>query len=70
MEDTLIDSGAIRRFAGIYLARDHNPDATTILAFRRFIERHQLAASMPPPPESEEAGGSTPFRGYRGGPRQ
>ena len=30
MEDALIDSGAIRRFAGIDLAQDHSPDATTI----------------------------------------
>ncbi len=36
MEDALIDTGAIRRFAGIDLAKDQIPDATTILAFRPF----------------------------------
>ena len=46
MEDALIDSGAIRRFAGIDLAQDRSPDATTILAFRHFIERHQLAEEI------------------------
>ena len=38
MEDALIDNGAIRRFAGVDLAKDNIPDATTILAFRHFIE--------------------------------
>ena len=33
MEDALIDTGAIRRFAGIHLAQDNIPDATTISAF-------------------------------------
>ena len=46
MEDALIDSGAIRRFAGIDLAQDHSPDATTILACRHSIERHQLAEEI------------------------
>ena len=40
MEDALIDTGAIRRFARIDLAQDHSPDATTILACRHFIEQH------------------------------
>ena len=46
MEDAPIDSSAIRRFAGIDLAQDRSPDATTILAFRHFIERHQLAEEI------------------------
>ena len=46
MEDALIDTGAIRRFAGIDLAQDHSPDTTTILSFRHFIERHQLAEEI------------------------
>ncbi len=45
MEDALIDNGAIRRFAGIDLAQDNIPDATT-LAFCHFIERHQLAEKI------------------------
>ena len=45
-EDALIDNGAIRRFAGIDLAQDNIPDATTILAFLRCIERHQLAEKI------------------------
>ena len=39
----LIDSNAIRGFAGIDLAKDDIPDATIILAFHRFMERHQWA---------------------------
>ncbi len=46
MENALIDSGAIRRFAGIDLAKDNIPDATTILAFRHFVEQHQLAEEI------------------------
>ena len=42
MEDALIDNGAIRRFAGIDLAKDNIPDATTILAFRYVVEQHHL----------------------------
>ncbi len=46
MEDALIDTGAIRPFAGIDPAQDNIPDATTILAFRHFIEQHQLAEEI------------------------
>ncbi len=46
MEDALIDTGAIRRFAGIDLAQDNIPDATTILAFRHFVEQHHLAKEI------------------------
>ena len=45
-EDALIDNGAIRRFAGIDLAQDNIPDATTTLAFLHCIERHQLAEKI------------------------
>ena len=38
MENELIDSACIRRFAGIDLVTDDIPDATTILAFRHFGE--------------------------------
>ncbi len=46
MEDALIDTGAIRRFAGIDLAKDNIPDATTILAFCHFVEQHHLAKEI------------------------
>ncbi len=46
MENVLIDSGAIRCFAGIDLAKDNIPDATTILACRHFVEQHQLAKEI------------------------
>ena len=39
----LMDSNAIRGFAGIDLAKDNIPDATIILAFHHFMERHQWA---------------------------
>ncbi len=37
MEDALIDTSAIRRFAGIDLAKDNILDATIILAFRHVV---------------------------------
>ena len=46
MEDALIDTGAICCFAGIDLAQDNIPDATTILAFRHFVEQHQLGEQI------------------------
>ena len=46
MEDALIDTGAIRRFAGIHLAQDNIPDATTILAFPHGVEQHHLAKEI------------------------
>ena len=46
MEDALIDSSAIHRFAGIDLAKDNIPDATTILAFPHGVEQHQLAEEI------------------------
>ncbi len=45
-DNALIDSSTIRRFAGIDLAKDNIPDATTILAFRHFVEQHQLAEEI------------------------
>ncbi|ONQ00695.1 IS5 family transposase, partial [Burkholderia cenocepacia] len=35
LEDALYDSIAMRAFAGIDLARENVPDATTLLKFRR-----------------------------------
>lgn len=46
MENELIDVGCIRRFAGIDLVTGNIPDATTILAFRHFLEKHQLAEKI------------------------
>src|SRR3954469_11991728 len=42
LEDALYDSQALRCFAGIDLNRDPVPDATTLLKFRRWLERHEL----------------------------
>lgn len=39
-EETLYDSEAMRRFAGIELGDDRIPDKTTILNFRHLLERH------------------------------
>ena len=46
MENELIDSACIRRFAGIDLVTDDIPDATTILAFRHFLEKHPLGEKI------------------------
>jgi IS5 family transposase len=42
LEDALYDSQALRGFAGIELNRDPVPDATTLLKFRHWLERHEL----------------------------
>jgi transposase, IS5 family len=42
LEDALYDSQALRGFAGIELNRDPVPDATTVLGFRHWLERHGL----------------------------
>jgi len=42
LEDALYDSQALRGFAGIDLNRDAVPDATTLLKFRHWLERHEL----------------------------
>lgn len=42
IEDALYDSQAIRGFVGIDLARESAPDATTLLKFRRLLEKHNL----------------------------
>jgi IS5 family transposase len=46
IEDALYDSQAIRRFVGMDLGRESAPDATTLLKFRRLLEKHQLTASI------------------------
>ena len=42
LEDALYDSQALRGFVGIELHRDPVPDATTVLHFRHWLERHGL----------------------------
>jgi IS5 family transposase len=46
MEEALYDSQAMRGFAGIDLAVDAVPDETTILNFRHWLERHDLAKGL------------------------
>jgi IS5 family transposase len=42
IEDAIYDSQAIRSFVGIDFAREASPDATTLLKFRRLLDKHQL----------------------------
>jgi IS5 family transposase len=42
LEDTIYDSQAMRNFAGIDLASNPVPDATTLLKFRHLLEAHEL----------------------------
>jgi transposase, IS5 family len=42
LEDALYDSQALRGFAGIDLAVERVPDATTVLNFRHWLEHHDL----------------------------
>ena len=44
MEDALYEIESMRRFAGLELVEDALPDETTILHFRRWLERHELTA--------------------------
>jgi IS5 family transposase len=46
MEDALYEIESMRRFAGLELNEDAIPDETTILKFRRLLEKHGLAATM------------------------
>jgi IS5 family transposase len=46
LEDALYDSQALRGFAGIALNRDPVPDATTVLHFRHWLERHELTKGL------------------------
>ena len=45
-EEALYDSASLRRFVGIDLGREPVPDATTLLKFRRLLEKHQLAERL------------------------
>jgi IS5 family transposase len=46
MEEMLIDSQSMRRFAGINLMDDPVPDETTILNFRHLLEKQQLTEQL------------------------
>jgi IS5 family transposase len=46
LEDALYDSQALRGFAGIELTRDPVPDATTLLKFHHWVERHDLTKAL------------------------
>ena len=45
-EETLYDSEAMRRFAGIELGDERIPDETTILNFRHLLERHGVTQAI------------------------
>jgi IS5 family transposase len=45
-EDALLDSMVLRRFVGIDLGRELVPDATTLLKFRRPLEKHKLGEAL------------------------
>jgi len=46
MEDALYEIESMRRFAGLELVEDAIPDETTILNFRRLLEKHELTAKL------------------------
>jgi IS5 family transposase len=46
LEDALYDSMAMREFAGIDLAVETVPDATTLLKFRRMLVKHELTRKL------------------------
>lgn len=46
MEDALYDIACMRSFAKLDLFDESMPDETTILRFRRLLERHQLTSAM------------------------
>jgi IS5 family transposase len=46
VEEALYDSLAMRAFVGIDLGRDAAPDETTVLNFRRLLEKHRLGDQL------------------------
>src|SRR5690348_664619 len=46
VEDAIYDSQSMRDFVGIDLARESVPDATTLLKFRRLLEKHGLTKRL------------------------
>ncbi|WP_066343664.1 IS5 family transposase, partial [Azohydromonas lata] len=45
-EEALLDSTALRRLVGIDLGCERVPDGTTLLKFRRLLERHRLGEQL------------------------
>lgn len=45
-EDALYDSASLRAFVGIDLGRERVPDGTTLLKFRRLLEKHKLGEAL------------------------
>jgi IS5 family transposase len=45
-EEALLDSTALRRFVGIDLGRERVPDGTTLLKFRRLLDKHELGKQL------------------------
>lgn len=45
-EEALLDSAALRRFVGIDLGRERVPDGTTLVKFRRLLEKHKLGEQL------------------------
>jgi IS5 family transposase len=45
-EEALLDSTALRRFVGIDLGRERVPDGTTLLKFRRRLDKHHLGEKL------------------------
>ena len=45
-EEALLDSLALRRFVGIDLGRERVPDGTTLLKFRRLLDKHELGKQL------------------------
>ena len=56
-EETLYDSEAMRRFAGIEFGDDRIPDETTILNFRHLLERKRNARKLVMPGGAAYHGG-------------
>lgn len=48
MEDALIEAPTMRRFAAIDLVSERIPDETTILAFRRLLEKNSFGEQIFP----------------------
>ena len=44
--EALLDSTALRRFVGIDLGRERVPDGTTLLKFRRLLEKYKLGEKL------------------------
>jgi len=45
-EEALLDSTALRHFVGIDLGCERVPDGTTLLKFRRLLEKHELGEAL------------------------